>query len=39
MAGLTGGAAAAVLANVTRVGVLDTGVAIVSGTIQDHEDE
>ena len=38
MAGLTGGAAAAVLANVTRVGVLDTGVAIVSGTIQDQED-
>ena len=39
MAGLTSGAAAAVLANVTRVGVLDTGVAMVSGTIQDRECE
>ena len=35
----TDGAAAAVLANVTQVGVLDTGVAIVSGTIQDQQNE
>ena len=39
MARETGRAAAAVLANVTRVGVLDIVVAILSGTIQDQENE